>query len=184
MEEYEINCYRAVKRQSNAYVAFDKTALMKNNKKGASLIFNIGPADMQHPDQSVVYLLLNTWMDRGEHAGTVHRFDANDAIAYLDNLAVVVQMINLDHQIKANMAKLKKEEGFEKRCAKRCDRLGDRKAAMQQKLAQNKQGAIKRDQRLEMRLTASQHALALHKANVEKQRADILLLTSKKKNGL
>ncbi|HYH13837.1 MAG TPA: hypothetical protein VD794_01365, partial [Flavisolibacter sp.] len=32
MTEYEVNCYRPKKKQSTAYVAFDNTAIMKNNK--------------------------------------------------------------------------------------------------------------------------------------------------------
>lgn len=182
MEEYEINCYRSEKKQSDAYVAFDKTALMQNNKKGAPLIFNVGSADPQREDQSIVYLLLNTPVDKGDYAGSVHKYDANEALAYLENLAVAVQVINIDHQIKANMAKLKKEEKLQERYAKRCDRLSDEKKENEEKIAQNKPSAVKRDQRLELRLTESQSELALHKTTAEKKRADVTNLTNQKKS--
>lgn len=181
MEEYEINSYRPKKKQSSAYVAFDNTALIKNNKKGASLIFKVGPVDLQRQDQSVVYLLLNTPIDKGDYIGIVNRFNANDAMAHLDNLAVAIQLINLDHQIKTHTAKLKKEEQLQERCEKRCDRLSDRKKAMQQKLAQNKASATNRDRKLSLRLTENQNALALHKAIIEKQRTDLTQLTHQKK---
>jgi hypothetical protein len=181
MQEYEINCLRSKKKQSNEYVAFDKTALMRNNNKDASLTFNVGTIDLEQKEASVVYLLLNARVDKGDDAGTIYRFRANDAIDYMNNLVVAIEMINLDRQIKAYTANVKKEERLQKKCINRCDKLSNQKEAIQQKLAQQRQSAINKDRKISLRLTESQHALALHKANVEKQRTDLQLLNNQKK---
>ena len=181
MKEYEINCLRPEKKQSNEYVAFDKTTLMKNNTKDASMIFRIGSTDVQQKEGSVVYLLLDALIDKGDDAGTIYRFNANDAMDYMNNLAVAVNMIHLDRQLKTYTALIKKEERKQEKCVSRCEKLTKQKATIQQKMAQNKKSAVNRDRRLGNRLTESQHALALHKTNIEKQRADIELLNSRKK---
>jgi hypothetical protein len=180
MAEYEARSYGSNKKQSSAYQSFDKTALMQNNKKGAPLIFKVGPIDFRQPDQTIVYLLLDAPIENGDHAGKVNHFASEDAISYLNNLAVAIQLINLDNQIKMYTAQVRKADRQQDRCAKRCDRLGNRKENIEQKLTQNKRGVANRDRRLEARLDASQSALALQKATAEKHRTNLTSLNSQR----
>lgn len=179
MKEYEISAYKSKKKQSTAYQSFDNTTLMQKNDKDASLVFQVGPMD-NRKDQSVVYLMLNSSNDRINYNGTASQFELNDALAYLDNLSVAVGIIGMDRQIKEYTAKLHKVENVQERCAKKCDRLEDRKMAMQEKLAQNKKSVINKDHRLDQRLKESQEDLALQKATADKQRADLAVLNNQR----
>lgn len=180
MKEFEINAYKSKKNQSTAYQAFDNTDLMKKNDKGAPMVFQVGPIDNQR-DKSVVYLMLDAPIEKGDYAGTVNEFALNDALAYLDNLSVAVGIIGLDRQIKEYTAQLHKVENVQERCAKKCERLEDRKMAMQEKLAQNKKSSVSnKDHRLDQRLKESQEDLAMQKATADKHRADLASLTNQR----
>jgi hypothetical protein len=57
------------------------------------MCFEIGAKDIQHPNESVVYLKLNSFnRDLNDQAtNTPIRFDIQQAKDYLDNLAVAIQ---------------------------------------------------------------------------------------------
>lgn len=183
MKEYELSAYKSKKKQSTAYQAFDNTELMKKNENDASLVFNVGPMNLQK-DQSVIYLMLNSSIDKGDNAGAANHFELTDAIAYLNNLSVAVGVISLDRQIKDYTAKLKKVEHMEERYTKRCDRLVDKKMSIQDKVALHKKSSVNKDHRLDVRLKESQDDLAFQKATADKQRSDLASLTNQRNSYL
>lgn len=93
---------------NDSFQLSESTLLVKNNISNADMCFEIGAKDNQHPNESVVYLKLNSFSrDLNDRAtNTPISFDMQQAKDYLDNLAIAIQPYAVALQMKLQQKNL------------------------------------------------------------------------------
>jgi hypothetical protein len=99
-----------IKEQKNAtgFLLSCNTLLVKNNIKGAEIVFQVGAKDYSRTNESVIYLKLNSNVQSSDNYGsTENHFDMSDAMNYLENLAIAIRPYATDMQLKLQKKDLK-----------------------------------------------------------------------------
>jgi hypothetical protein len=170
-------------REKTRYASFQNTALMESNARLLNMTFRVGPTEPNSETSTTVYLLRNPGAEKGPYGTSTPQFSQKEAEDFLNNLALVVDDYaknSIEEQITLTTTAVKRGEVMVKKCTQRCDRLNSRKEIVQQRAAQNRRSAIRRNQSLARRLTESQNALAYERGLLEQQRSSLSQLSSQK----
>jgi hypothetical protein len=109
LNAYVSNTIKADKTKD--YLLASNTELAKNNTDGANFIFNIGLKDETNPNETVVYMKLNSTVE-ASYPITVAKvakkvtFDEQQAIDFLNNFAIAIQPYATNLQIKTQKKNL------------------------------------------------------------------------------
>jgi hypothetical protein len=108
LTDYLSKTTKEEQKTATGFLLSRNTLLVKNNFKEADMVFEIGPKDYSHPNETVIYLKLNSDVQNSNNGGyTVHHFDMNNAKSYLNNLSVAIKPYATDLQIKLQKEDLK-----------------------------------------------------------------------------
>jgi hypothetical protein len=180
MDHYKAQDYRAGKVQSKAYQSFQNTLLVQNNVHYADMIFKVGLKDIEDQNVSVLYLMLNAPIEHVNHSGTEHHFDMQQAIGYLDNLALAIRSYAFDKQIKQQTSVLGRAEANQVRTVNQGNKMNSRKAHMYNRVVNLNRGSHYKSDRLNLHIIENQAAQVTQKAEIERQKQDLILLTSQR----
>ena len=95
-------------KNATGFLLSHNTLLVKNNTKGADMVFEIGTKDYFHPNETVIYLKLNSNVQGGNSTDFAeNHFNMSDAKSYLDNLSIAIKPYATDLQIRLQKKDLK-----------------------------------------------------------------------------
>jgi hypothetical protein len=95
-------------KTATGFLLSHNTLLVKNNIKGADMVFVIGPKGYFHPNETEIYLKLNSNVQSSDDGrSTENHFDISDAKSYLENLSVAIKPYATGLQLKLQKKDLK-----------------------------------------------------------------------------
>jgi hypothetical protein len=155
LSDYLSKISNSHQRGNDSFLLSESTLLVKNNISNADMYFEIGVKDNQHPNESVVYLKLNSFSrDLNDRAtNTPVRFDMQQAKDYLDNLAVAIQPYAANMQVKLQQKNLVDAQ------KKSATLLRDGKALEQKRIALGQRKAYGRFYKNDLRLNKKTQAI-------------------------
>lgn len=170
-------------KDSSKFLLSKNTLLVKNNP-GADMHFSIGPRGGNYPEQTVIYLKLNSELSNSyDPANKQVLFSMAEAKEYLDNLAIAIQPFAKDLQIKLQTKNLADASAKKVELIETGDKLAQNGKQMEKRLL-NVKGRRKVD-RLSRQITENRHQLdrnIVEQRNqddeIERQKASLALLMS------
>jgi len=124
------------------------TFIVKNNKSGADmhLVIGLKTQDSMTPNESAIYLKLNSISNDENSAGKAIQFDMKDAKDYLDNLAVAIKPYASDLQLKLQQKNLSDAQDKHTSLINEANNLEEERKKIQVKIDENK--SAKKETRL------------------------------------
>ncbi|HZF64088.1 MAG TPA: hypothetical protein VEZ55_06385 [Chitinophagaceae bacterium] len=128
------------KDQKNAkdYLLSGNTLLAKNNVSQADMHFLIGNRDKQNKNESVIYLKLNSFStDENGLKTSPYYFDMQQAMDYLDNLAVAIQPYAAGLQLRSQQKDLADSKKVNVSLADEGDQLEAKRIMLNYQISEN-----------------------------------------------
>jgi hypothetical protein len=183
MENYQNEKQSIKERVANPknYQSFQETSLIRNNRSGADLIFQIGLKSADNKNASVIYLMLNSPAVDNNGSGKDIRFDVEEAKAFLDNLAIAIRTYALNEQIKLQTSEFSKANKRQLDLIAYGNKLDAKKAGLLLKPLSNDKRNMRRNQLLDHQIAENKFSRDIQKLEVEKQLKDLKILMNTEK---
>ena len=162
----------ANQRKAVGYQLSENTQLAKNNLKGADLHYYVQLKNDNNPNETVLYLKLESYTLNNDHVREAYYFAPEDAKDYLNQLKMAVAyngtVLQKQH-LSSNLAK----------CKKRCNQLekqANRLGRQQEQVAMQvtKTQALQKKDRQTQKLNALKHKVSYTKVLLANQKDETL----------
>ena len=108
LTDYLTKTTKKEQKTATGFLLSCNTMLVKNNIKEADMVFQFARKDYFNPNETVVYLKLDSKVPNSNNQGfTENHFDMNDAKSYLENLSIAIKPYATDLQLKLQKKDLK-----------------------------------------------------------------------------
>jgi hypothetical protein len=158
------------------YQSFDETSLIRDNRDYADLIFQIGLKSAGNKNASVLYLMLNSPAVNDNGSGKGIRFDMEQAMTFLDNLAIAIRTYALDEQIKLQASEFSKANKKQLDLIAYGTKLDSKKEGLLLRPLSNDRRNMKRNQLLDRQIAENKFSQDVQKLEIEKQQTDLKIL--------
>lgn len=181
---YKNEGYNVKDASSKMYESFQNTSLIQDNISVENLTFKIGYKDLQNKNITAVYLMLETSLLESTvyddyRPRTVHFLDMDQAIAFLNNLAVAIQSYASNKQIIQQTNDLALATIKQSKLVKIENKLNNRQNDLHQKFTGlDTRNGIKRNEKCERRISVNTAAQAMLQDAITKQKQDLMVLSS------
>lgn len=168
LRDYLSKTTRKEQHDAKGYLLSTNTELVKNNIRHADLLFEIGTRDNRLPNESVIYLKLNSNYQSAEDENVGnYTFDMEEAKSYLDNLAIAIQPYAEKLQLDLQRHNLVSAEDKSKSLVKEGNMLDQKRIGLNKDMAGN--NSSRKDDKISKRQSVNNRKMDANRIAQDKQ---------------